>query len=248
MNGTALKSPRFTTDDDLEALNAQWSPLSAEERVMRCLATFGERVVLSTSFGVQSAVMLHMVTLQQSDIPVVFIDTGYLFPETYRFAEALSQRLKLNLKVYNPLYTAARQEALFGKRWEDGKAGIEAYNRMNKVEPMNRAVLELGAEAWITGLRRTQSSTRRNLDVLVRQNKVMKVHPIIDWTDRDIYEYLKRHDLPYHPLWEDGYVTVGDWHSTSRLAEAGSEEMARFGGIKRECGLHELSGQPDFQI
>ncbi len=248
MNGTALKSPRFTTDDDLEALNAQWSPLSAEERVMRCLATFGERVVLSTSFGVQSAVMLHMVTLQQSDIPVVFIDTGYLFPETYRFAEALSQRLKLNLKVYNPLYTAARQEALFGKRWEDGKAGIEAYNRLNKVEPMNRAVLELGAEAWITGLRRTQSSTRRNLDVLVRQNKVMKVHPIIDWTDRDIYEYLKRHDLPYHPLWEDGYVTVGDWHSTSRLAEAGSEEMARFGGIKRECGLHELSGQPDFQI
>ncbi len=248
MNGTALKSPRFTTDDDLEALNAQWSPLSAEERVMRCLATFGERVVLSTSFGVQSAVMLHMVTLQQSDIPVVFIDTGYLFPETYRFAEAVSQRLKLNLKVYNPLYTAARQEALFGKRWEDGKAGIEAYNRLNKVEPMNRAVLELGAEAWITGLRRTQSSTRRHLDVLVRQNKVMKVHPIIDWTDRDIYEYLKRHDLPYHPLWEDGYVTVGDWHSTSRLAEAGSEEMARFGGIKRECGLHELSGQPDFQI
>ena len=215
---------------------------------MHCLATFGERVVLSTSFGVQSAVMLHMVTAQHSDIPVVFIDTGYLFPETYRFAEALSQRLKLNLKVYNPLYTAARQEALFGKRWEDGKAGIEAYNRMNKVEPMNRAVLELGAEAWITGLRRTQSSTRRNLDVLVRQNKVMKVHPIIDWTDRDIYEYLKRHDLPYHPLWEDGYVTVGDWHSTSRLAETGSEEMARFGGIKRECGLHELSGQPDFQI
>lgn len=248
MNGSALKSPRFTTDDDLESLNAQWSPLSAEERVMRCLVTFGERLVLSTSFGVQSAVMLHMVTAQQSDIPVVFVDTGYLFPETYRFAEALTQRLRLNLKVYNPLYTAARQEALFGKRWEDGKSGIEAYNRMNKVEPMNRAVLELGAEAWITGLRRTQSSTRRNLDVLVRQNKVMKVHPIIDWTDRDIYEYLKRHDLPYHPLWEDGYVTVGDWHSTSRLAEAGSEEMARFRGIKRECGLHELSGQPDFQI
>lgn len=248
MNAVAPNYARSMSDEELESLNARWSQYSAEERVMHCLATFGERVVLSTSFGVQSAVMLHMVTAQHSDIPVVFIDTGYLFPETYRFAEELAQRLKLNLKVYNPLYTAARQEALFGKRWEDGKAGIEAYNRINKVEPMNRAVLELGAEAWITGLRRTQSSTRRHLDVLVRQNRVMKVHPIIDWTDRDVYEYLRRHDLPYHPLWEDGYVTVGDWHSTSRLAEAGSEEMARFGGIKRECGLHELSGQPDFQI
>jgi phosphoadenosine phosphosulfate reductase len=113
---------------------------------------------------------------------------------------------------------------------------------------MNRAVVEMGAKGWIAGLRRSQSSTREKLEYLVQQNRVVKVHPILDWNDRKVYEYLTRHDLPYHPLWNEGYVSVGDWHSTSKLADAGSEEATRFGGIKRECGLHELSGQPDFQI
>ena len=90
--------------------------------------------------------------------------------------------------------TAAHQEALFGKKWEDGKSGIEAYNRLNKVEPMNRAVVELGAVAWLSGLRRQQSSTRETLEVLQRQNKVVKIHPILDWSNKDIYEYLTKHD------------------------------------------------------
>jgi len=192
--------------------------------------------------------MLHLCVTVKPEIPVVWVDTGYLFPETYRFAETLKKRLNLNLLTYVPKMTAAHQEAVYGKRWEDGKTGLEDYNRLNKVEPMNRAVVDLGAQAWISGLRRQQSSTRKELEIFVRQNKVTKVHPIIDWTSKDVYEYLTDNDLPYHPLWEEGYVSVGDWHSTSTLSEAGSEEATRFGGIKRECGLHELSGQADFQI
>ncbi len=220
----------------------------AVERVRWARDQFGDGLVLSTSFGIQSAVMLHLVTREIPDIPVVFVDTGYLFPETYRFAAELTDRLGLNLKTYVPLETAARQEALYGRLWEQGAEGLERYNTINKIEPMNRAVRELGATAWLSGIRRHQSSSRANRPVVEKQNKTWKVYPIIDWNDRDVYRYLTDHDLPYHPFWDQGYVSVGDWHSTSRLAEGMRPEDTRFGGTKRECGLHEYSERLDYQI
>jgi phosphoadenosine phosphosulfate reductase len=236
---TVQSAPR--TDPDLEAA-------SATERVRWAYQTYGDQLVLSTSFGVQSAVMLHLVTTQIPNIPVIFVDTGYLFPATYKFAADLTEHLNLNLKTYIPRQTAAQQEALYGKLWEQGLEGLERYNRINKVEPMNRAVQELGAKAWLSGLRRSQSSSRGGRGVVESQNKVTKVYPIIDWSDREIYEYLIENGLPYHPLWDQGYVSVGDWHSTKKLGEGMSEEETRFGGLKRECGLHEATGGADFQI
>jgi len=229
-------------------VSADLEPATAEERVRWAIETFGDGLVLSTSFGIQSAVMLHLVTRIAPQIPVIFIDTGYLFPETYRFARELTERLQLNLKKFTPAMTAAEQEALHGKLWEQGLDGIKQYNFTNKIEPMDRAVRELGATAWLAGLRRVQASTRESLRVVQTQNKITKVHPIIDWDDRRVYNYLTEHKLPYHPLWEQGYVSVGDWHSTSKLLDGMSEEETRFGGLKRECGLHEPSGKTDFQI
>jgi phosphoadenosine phosphosulfate reductase len=222
--------------------------LEAEERVAWALERYGEGLVLSTSFGAQSAVMLHLVTRMKGDIPVVFVDTGYLFAETYRYAELLRERYALNLKVVTPLWSAARQEAVYGKRWEQGLEGLEAYNRDNKVEPMNRALKELGAEAWLSGLRRSQSRSRAKLPVLQKQNRTVKIHPIVDWSEKRVYEYMKAHELPFHPLWEKGYVSIGDRHSTRPLGTGMREEETRFGGLKRECGLHEKSGQADWQI
>lgn len=229
------------TQPDLESL-------SAVDRVRWAHESYGDQLVLTTSFGVQSAVMLHLVTSQVPEIPVVFIDTGYLFPETYRFAEELTKRLNLNLKIYRSQKSAAHQEAVYGKLWEQGLDGLDRYNKINKVEPMNRAVIELGAVAWLSGLRRNQSSTRENRPIAEKQNKTWKIYPILDWTDRDIYQYLTENNLPYHPLWDDGYVSVGDWHSTSKLGEGMHAEETRFGGLKRECGLHEVTGGADYQI
>lgn len=224
------------------------STLSAEARVRWAVEEYGDKLILTTSFGIQAAVMLHLATRVAPNIPVVFIDTGYLFPETYRFAADLTKKLKLNLKTYGPRRTAAQQEALDGKRWEQGLDGLKAYNLENKVEPMDRAVRELGATAWLAGLRRSQSSTRENLGFVQVQNKITKVHPILDWDNRAVYRYLTEHGLPYHPLWESGYVSVGDWHSSAPLQPGQSEEDTRFGGLKRECGLHEVSGRGDFSI
>ncbi|MCH8474859.1 MAG: phosphoadenylyl-sulfate reductase [Opitutales bacterium] len=236
------------TDEAIESVNAKLEDLEAGRRILWARDQFPGKLVLSTSFGVQSAVMLHLVSQMAPDTPVIFVDTGYLFPETYRFAQELQERLSLNLHKYVPRQTAAEQEALYGKLWEQGVRGLEKYNFINKVEPMNRALQELGAEAWLAGLRRSQASTRQDLGVVQRQNKMLKIHPIIDWSDRQIYHYLKANDLPYHPLWEKNYVSVGDWHSSKPLEAGESAESTRFNGMKRECGLHELSGQVDFQI
>lgn len=214
--------------------------MRAEDRIAWALENLPGEHILSSSFGAQSAVMLHMLTRQKPDIPVVLVDTGYLFPETYRFIDDLTERLELNLNVYRPGTSAAWQEARHGARWEHGQESLSDYNHDNKVEPMERALNELDVGTWFAGLRRVQSGSREQTPFVVSSAGRYKVHPIADWTDRDVHRYLKHHGLPYHPLWEQGYVSIGDVHSTRSLADAGSIEETRFQGIKRECGLHEM--------
>ncbi len=224
----------------LEHCNSHFANLSAQQRVAWSLEHLPGKAVLSSSFGAQAAVSLHLVAQLQPGIPVIFIDTGYLFPETYRFVEELVERLNLNLQVYANPVTPARQEALHGKRWEQGVDGLDAYNRDNKVEPMERALRELGAGTWFAGLRRDQALSRRNTPFLTWAGDRWKVHAIADWNDRDVHHYLRRHDLPYHPLWEKGYVSIGDVHTTRSIHEVSNQEQTRFFGLKRECGLHQI--------
>lgn len=218
---------------------ATLTALSAPRRVEWALQNLPGEHALSSSFGIQAAVMLHLVTRVYPDIPVIFIDTGYHFPETYRFVDALTEQLRLNLQVLQPRLTAAWQEARYGRRWQQGEAGLDAYNEDNKLEPMRRGLRELNVGTWFSGVRRDQSAHRRQMSVVEQSGGRLKVHPIIDWRDRDIYDYHKANGLPWHPLREHGYASIGDWHSTTTLMDAGSEEKTRFLGIKRECGLHD---------
>ena len=225
---------------NLEQQNRRLVAMTAQERIAFALAEWKPNILLSSSFGAQSAVLLHMVTQQWPDIPVVLLDTQYLFPETYRFVDALTERLHLNLKVYGSSVSREWQEARHGKLWEQGVSGITQFNQINKVEPMARALRELNAQAWITGVRRGQSSTRRDLETLALQNGIVKVHPIYDWTNKDVHQYLTQNDLPYHPLWYEGYVSIGDVQTSRPLTADLTEEETRFFGLKRECGLHEM--------
>ncbi len=223
----------------LAEINGQLEKLSAEERVGWALENLPGEFTLSSSFGIQAAVCLHLVTRQKPNIPVILTDTGYLFPETYQFIDSLTEQLNLNLKVFRAEHSAAWQEARYGKLWEQGVEGIEKYNLINKVEPMNRAVQTLGVQTWFAGLRREQSGSRAHLPVLAVQRGVFKILPIIDWDNRQIFQYLKKHGLSYHPLWDQGYLSVGDTHTTKKWEEGMKEEDTRFFGLKRECGLHE---------
>jgi len=197
---SALELPPKTDDPRaLKALNAALAKLSAEERVAWALEHTPGKHVMSSSFGAQSAVSLHLVTRQKPDIPVVLIDTGYLFPETYRFVDELSERFALNLKVYRPRIGISWMEARYGRLWEQGLEGLDRYN------------------------------------------SIRKVHPLADWSDRDVGMYLQRHGLPYHPLWEQGYVSIGDTHTSRRWEPGMDPEDTRFFGLKRECGLHSIA-------
>ncbi|HOV58810.1 MAG TPA: phosphoadenylyl-sulfate reductase [Rhodanobacteraceae bacterium] len=231
---SAAEDPRA-----LQELNRGLEARSAAARVAWALKTLPPHHALSSSFGAQSAAVLHLVTAQAPQLPVILVDTGYLFPETYRFVDALSARLALNLKVYRPQIGIAWMEARHGRLWEQGLEGIERYNRLRKVEPMRRALDELGVRGWFAGLRRGQASTRSAAPVLELRNGRWKFHPIVDWSDRDVWRYLKQHDLPYHPLWEQGYVSIGDVHTTRPLGEGMRAEDTRFFGLKRECGIHQ---------
>ncbi|MCW8092696.1 phosphoadenylyl-sulfate reductase [Alteromonas sp. ASW11-130] len=237
---TALSTPLDISAKQLAEINQELEALSAPQRVKWGIENLPANHVLSTSFGAQSAVMLHLLTQVMPDIPVVLTDTGYLFPETYAFADQLTERLQLNLQVYRAPMTAAWQEARYGRLWEQGVEGIKKYNQMNKVEPMQRALADLNAKTWFAGLRRSQSDSREKLPVLQKVNGQFKLYPVIDWSNKDLHYYLKEHDLPYHPLWEEGYVSIGDWHTTRSIEEGMEEQDTRFFGLKRECGLHEF--------
>ena len=143
----------------------------------------------------------------------------------------------------------AYQEALYGKLWEKGKEGMLKYNFINKKEPMERALSELKATAWLAGLRRSQSEDRQDRSFAEWQGEILKVYPILDWDDRKTYQYIPDHDLPYHPLEGVGYDSLGDHHSTEKVSDSGSKEDSRHGGHGRECGLHvDLPEGYDFTV
>jgi phosphoadenosine phosphosulfate reductase len=237
----ALLEQALHEPQTLIELNIELAGLTAEQRVAWALEHIPDEHVLSSSFGAQAAVSLHLVTRQRPDIPVVLIDTGYLFPETYRFVDELTERLALNLKVYRPLIGISWMEARHGRLWEQGIEGLDRYNHIRKVEPMQRALAELGAVGWFAGLRRSQARSRAEIDFVERRNGRWKFHPLADWSDRDVGQYLVRHGLPYHPLWQQGYLSIGDTHTSHRWEPGMDAEDTRFFGLKRECGLHSIA-------
>ncbi len=237
-----------TTTDIAVGLSADLAERKAGERLELLAERFGDRLVASTSFGLQSAVMLDLIARHAPQVPVVFVDTGFLFPETYRYADELAERFGTDLRIYQPRMTAARLEALHGRLWEHGGEALDQYGTITKLEPMNRALSELGAEVWISGVRRSQSSTRADRPFAEQQKRTLKVYPILDWADAQVSAYMHDHDLPPHPLAAQGYLTMGDWHSTTPATGGADAESTRFNGEKYECGLHLESMNNDFQI
>jgi phosphoadenosine phosphosulfate reductase len=216
------------------------SGASAMEIIEWAESVFGDRLVVSSSFGIQSAVTLHLATSVRPDIPVIWVDTGYLPADTYRYADILTRRLNLNLKVYQSEITPARMEALHGRLWaERDVEKLDLYDEIRKVEPMRRALRELDALAWLAGVRAAQTDHRGTLDRVERRGDRYKIHPILHWSSKDVHDYMRSHDLPLHPLFDRGYATVGDWHSSRPLRREDQHERdTRYRGIKQECGLH----------
>ena len=223
---------------EIDRWNHELASLDAITRIQWACEKFSTGVVASTSFGLQSAVMIHLINQVERDIPILFIDTGYLFPGTYEYANTLQNEMSFKAKVYSAKMSPAFQESTYGKLWSGGKEDMAKYNFLNKREPMDRALCDHEATLWLAGLRRSQADSRAELPFIVKQNNILKMYPILDWDDRTTYQYLPKNKLPYHPLEGMGYDSLGDWHSTQKRSEVEKPEDARHGGHGRECGLH----------
>lgn len=227
--------------EDLDASRQALEDLQPAERLAWALDQFGEGFALTTSFGIQSAVLLHMLSQLPggSSVPVIWVDTGYLPPETYHYSEQLRERLKIRLVVAQSPISPARMEALHGRLWETGSlSDLETYHRIRKVEPLEEALETLKVSCWASGVRRGQTDHRRSMSWLDPIRDRLSLRPLLDWTHKDIYYYMQDNDLPQHPLFDQGYSTVGDWHSSGPDGGDSSGRDTRFGGLKQECGIH----------
>ncbi|MFT7641124.1 MAG: phosphoadenosine phosphosulfate reductase [Pirellulaceae bacterium] len=250
-SANSYRQQPFNRDDDMHfhdhdppnselTVEARFQSLSAAALLQWAADRFGESLAVSTSFGIQSAVTLELTTRVFPEVPVIWIDTGYLPPETYRYADELASRLKLNLHVYQAEISPSRMEALHGRLWETGDVSdFQRYDDIRKVEPMARALEELQPQALVSGLRAQQTDFRKTLSRVSSDGIRHKVLPILQWTARDVYQFMRENDLPQHPLFEQGYSTVGDGHSSRPTsAEDVDDRDTRFNGLKQECGLH----------
>jgi len=227
-----------SVDSDLDRENRALGASTPEELIQWASDRYGDKLIASTSFGATSAVMLHLLHGIAPRTRIVCVDTGYLFPETYQFAEALIKRLELDVRFYSAEMSPARQEALYGRLWEQGDEGVKRYLQINKVEPMQRAIRDLDAEAWMAGVRSEQTEHRAGLRRIERQDGRIKIHPILHWTTEEITTYMERYDLPYHPMFGQGYRSIGDHHSTIPTTADMDPRDGRILGKTRECGLH----------
>jgi phosphoadenosine phosphosulfate reductase len=229
---------------------------TARQRLQYVFDALGEseKAVLTTSFGIQSALMLHLVTTAAKEsssargIPVIWIDTGYLPQETYHFAEQLTSKFDLDLRTYQSSLSPARMEALHGNLWEDpSNEAHKMYNYIRKVEPMKRALQELGATIVFSGVLAGQTSHRQEMKMVHVHDGRLKICPILDWTNTQVSDFFQEQGLPYHPLQEKGYRSVGDWHSSAPFDPKihKNERDTRFHGRAQECGLHISSPEPD---
>ena len=225
----------------LPEVRTHLNKLHAEARLDWAHEQFGNNFVLTTSFGIQSAVLLHMVHLLRggAQIPVIWIDTGYLPPETYCYAQQLTNQLALNINIVQSPISPARMEALHGKLWEtESLEDIEKYHLIRKVKPLETALNDLSVHCWASGVRGKQTDHRRSMTVLDEIRGRLSLRPLLEWTQKDVFYYMQKHDLPQHPLFERGYTSVGDWHSSAPEGDKTKGRDTRFGGLKQECGIH----------
>ena len=226
---------------DLEICNQKLLDMNAQERIEWGYDIFNENFALTTSFGLQSSVLLHLIQNSKikNKVKIFWIDTGYLPPETYIYADKLIKLLSLKVEVLQSHLSPARMEAVYGKLWENKNSGdLDKYHRIRKIDPLEKGLSKYSIKCWVSGVRADQTNNRSKMKLVDKIRNRYSLRPLLGWTKKDIFYYMKDKDLPQHPLFFKGYSSVGDWHSSKPESEDNQGRKTRFGGIKEECGLH----------
>jgi phosphoadenosine phosphosulfate reductase len=213
------------TPDQIVKAKAELRDNPAREVVKWAIAHANGRAIVSTNYRPYEAVILHLATQAQPDIPVLWADHGYNRPATYQHAEQLKKQLRLNLRAYVPKMTAAHYNAIHGEPPEptlENEHRLKDFSAVMKLEPFMRGMKELAPTLWLTALRKVQNPNRAGLDIVVEDKNfnTIKVSPVFYWSDADMEAYLEQHNLPNE--W--------DYFDPAKADE------------KRECGLHAAWG------
>ena len=233
--------PIKTTKYNLEKFNEELINLSSLEILEWALQRFGNNLAFTTSFGIQSSVLLHLIQSSslKNEVKIFWIDTGYLPKETYLYANTLINKLSLNITILQSEISPAHMEAIYGKLWESNRVeDINKYHQIRKVDPLDNALKKYSINCWGSGVRAQQTTNRGKMKFIELIRDTLSIRPLLGWSQKDIFYYMKEKNLPQHPLFMQGYSTVGDWHSSSAESSNIKGRSTRFGGIKQECGLH----------
>jgi phosphoadenosine phosphosulfate reductase len=196
------------------------------------------RACVTCSFQAECMVIVDLLVAQQPDIPVLFLETGYHFQETYAYRDQMTERLRLNLINLSSKLSVPEQESQFGILYQSAP---DRCCEMRKVEPLFRGLEDYGV--WFTALRREQSPTRANLQPLDHfklptGKQLLKVSPLAAWSNAEVWSYLKRRGIPVLPLYDQGFTSVGCAPCTTLPADPENLRSGRWGGHKLECGIH----------
>lgn len=224
---------------DMDLANNQLSQNSVEERLQWAIDYF-DQIVISSSFGLQTGVIIDVVYRRlKRQLPVIFLDTLYHFSETHALAGRFLEKYDLNLQIIRPPDAKNRTEFenKYGHRlWE---RDIERFHELTKLRQIETALKH--RDAWITGIRRDQSQTRKSARVLEwdRKFRLFKINPLVDWTKERVLKYVRKNGVPYNSLFDKGYQSIGDEPLTDPVQNTESERAGRWRGTnKTECGLH----------
>jgi phosphoadenosine phosphosulfate reductase len=220
--------------DEIRARAASLGALGPGAVLEWAIETFPGRIALSVSFGGAGVVLAHMLSRIDRTVPVLFLDTGLLFEETYELRRVFVERYGLHVVDLRP---AEDPGALY-------LADPDRCCAIRKVEPMSRALRDL--DAWVSAIRRDQGGTRASIEVLepheIDGRPLVKVHPLAHWDRAAVWRYIAAHDVPYNPLLDAGYASLGCWPCTRRTAAGEGERAGRWTGTgKTECGLHTIA-------
>jgi phosphoadenosine phosphosulfate reductase len=227
---------------ELAAKSSELEGRPAPEILAFALREYAPRVGISTAFGVEGCALVDMAVRIDPKVQVFTVDTGFLFPETERLMERIVEKYGVRLERVVGAVSKAEQER---------KHGLALYDRdpdqccaLRKVEPTERAVA--GLDAWIAGLRRDQGKSRAGIQILERYDHadgtpLVKVNPFATWTRKDTWDYVMKNGVPYNPLLDEGYKSIGCWPCTRPVAAGQDERAGRWAGTSKaggECGIH----------
>ncbi len=213
----------------LKSINQSLSSSLVDARLAYILNKFGDKALVTTSFGTTSVLLLHILARVKPDFPIHFVDTGFLFSETHEYKEELIRQFDLNIITHKPR-VEEHEAARVSQLWESDP---DACCGINKVAPLEK--VKNNHNVWISGLLGYQNGYRSGLDIFQERSDIYRFYPLIDWTEAQVKDYFEYFGLPRHPLEQVGFSSLGCTHCTIK----GTGREGRWNGTgKSECGLH----------